>query len=68
MRIVSVPVWSSNGFGYARPVELHRDVLATFVTEETVDLADWVRVFGDRLETNLCLWQEAMAVTEEVAV
>ena len=67
-RIVSVPLWSSNGFSSARPVDLHCDVLATFVTEETVDLADWVRVFGDRLETNLCIWQEAMAVTENASV
>jgi hypothetical protein len=43
-------------------------MLQTFVTEETVDLADWVRVFGDRLESNLYLWQSAMAVTEEATV
>lgn len=67
-RIVTVPVWSSNGFSYAHPVDLHVNMLQTFVTEETVDLADWVRVFGDRLETNLCIWQEAMAVTEEATV
>lgn len=67
-RIVPVPVWSSNGFSYAPPVSLHAKMLATFVTEETVDLADWVRVFGDRLETNLCIWQSEMEVTEDASV
>ncbi len=65
-RIVPIPVWSSNGLGYARPVELHRDVLMEFVTDEEIDLADWVRIFGDRLETNLGIWQNTV-LTEEVA-
>ncbi len=58
--IVSVPLYSNRGMSNYRPVEIHRDMLATFVTEETFDLADWVRVFGDRLESNLYLWQSAM--------
>jgi hypothetical protein len=66
--IISVPVGASNGFGYARPVELHRDVLMKFVTDEVVDLADWVRVFGDRLESNLWLWQEQALAPESAEV
>lgn len=66
--IISVPVWSNNGMSQARPVELHRDVLMKFVTDETVDLADWVRVFGDRLESNLWLWQEQVLSTESAEV
>ena len=31
--------------------------LATLISDETIDLADHVRVFGDRLETNLEIWQ-----------
>ena len=65
-RIVPVPVWSKDGFGYARPVELHRDMLMEFVTDEEIDLADWVRIFGDRLENNLGIWQNKV-LTEEVA-
>jgi hypothetical protein len=61
-RLISIPVWSS------RPVELHRDVLMKFVTEETVDLADWVRIFGDRLESNLWMWQEQVRPTESAEV
>lgn len=31
--------------------------LMPLISDETIDLADFVRVFGDRLETNLSLWQ-----------
>lgn len=59
-RIVSVPLYSNRGMSEARPVDIHRDMLATFATDEWVDLADWVRIFGDRLEDNLFIWQSAM--------
>jgi len=67
-RIVSVPVWSNNGMSNARPVDLHSEVLRDFLTAESVDLADWVRVFGDRLETNLSLWQEQVRTPESAEV
>ena len=67
-RLISIPVWSNNGMSSARPVELHADVLRKFVTDEVVDLADWVRIFGDRLETNLSIWQEQVRPTESVEV
>jgi hypothetical protein len=53
------PVWvdlSPYG-GQALQMGLHPRVIMQFVTDEKVDLADWVRVFGDRLETNLGIWQ-----------
>jgi len=31
--------------------------LKTLISDKTIDLADFVRVFGDRLENNLALWQ-----------
>jgi hypothetical protein len=31
--------------------------LMPLISDETIDLADFVRIFGDRLETNLSLWQ-----------
>lgn len=31
--------------------------LKTLISDKTIDLADFVRVFGDRLEVNLSLWQ-----------
>jgi hypothetical protein len=36
---------------------LHPRVVMRHITDEKVDLADWVRVFGDRLEINLGIWQ-----------
>ena len=33
-------------------------------TDEEVDLADWVRVFGDRLEGNFDLWYHAGTIEE----
>lgn len=38
-------------------MRIHPRVLARFITTEQIDLADWVRVFGDRLESNLGIWQ-----------
>ena len=31
--------------------------LVPLISDETIDLADFVRIFGDRLETNLAIWQ-----------
>jgi hypothetical protein len=31
--------------------------LKPLISDKTIDLADFVRVFGDRLENNLALWQ-----------
>jgi hypothetical protein len=31
--------------------------LLPLISDKTIDLADFVRVFGDRLENNLALWQ-----------
>lgn len=65
-RLVSVPVWSNNGMTSANPVDLHVDVLRDYLTDEVVDLADWVRVFGDRLDSNLYLWQDQMPTPDLV--
>jgi len=54
-----VPIWvdlSPYG-GQALRMGLHPRVVMQHITDEKVDLADWVRVFGDRLETNLGIWQ-----------
>ena len=31
--------------------------LAPLISDETIDLADFVRIFGDRLDDNLYIWQ-----------
>ena len=46
-------------------MELHPRVIARYITGEQVDLADWVRVFGGRLETNLNVWQGSMREVEQ---
>lgn len=44
---------------------IHPNVIARFITGEQVDLADWVRVFGERLEINLSIWQSATRAVEQ---
>lgn len=47
--------WGKNGMsGY---LDITPQELAPLISDETIDLADFVRVFGDRLETNLYIWQ-----------
>lgn len=51
---ISVPI-RNNGFSYQR-VDIYAKVLWDLRTGEQVDLADHVRTFGDRLETNFSIW------------
>jgi hypothetical protein len=52
---IPINYWGKNGAnGY---VDVTVDELRTLISDETIDLADHVRVFGDRLETNLWIWQ-----------
>lgn len=43
------------------------EVLAACEGGEEVDLADWVRAFGDRLETNFGIWFRTLQAKGEVA-
>jgi hypothetical protein len=52
--VLPINYWSGNSSGY---LDITPEELATLISDETVDLADHVRVFGDRLETNLYIWQ-----------
>ena len=45
-------------------VEISAKVIAKFITEESVDLADHIRVFGDRLENNFSIWAYHLTRTE----
>jgi hypothetical protein len=47
--------WGKNGSGGY--LDITPEELAPLISDETIDLADHVRVFGDRLETNLWIWQ-----------
>ena len=43
--------------GMAGYLDITPEELAPLISDETTDLADFVRIFGDRLETNLAIWQ-----------
>jgi len=52
---IPINYWGKNGnSGY---IDVTAEELQTLISDETIDLADHVRVFGDRLETNLYIWQ-----------
>ena len=38
------------------------------LTDQTEDIADYIRVFGDRLDNNCSLWQSKMSVAEDTIV
>jgi hypothetical protein len=65
-RTCLVPV--SIGWSGDSRVYLGVDVLKSSLTGETVDLADFVRVFGDRLESNLSLWQSKMSDIDQTKI
>ena len=47
--------WGINGSGGY--LDITPEELMPLISDETIDLADHVRIFGDRLETNLNIWQ-----------
>lgn len=52
---IPINYWGKNGRnGY---IDITAEQLETLISDETIDLADFVRVFGDRLENNLWQWQ-----------
>jgi hypothetical protein len=57
-KVGGIPInyWGKNGNnGY---IDVTAEELKTLISDETIDLADHIRVFGDRLETNLYVWQQ----------
>lgn len=53
-------LYNSNGFGSSGWIDLHRSLIKTCFTNEETDLADVVRKFGDRLETNFQIWHSKL--------
>jgi len=53
----TVNVWFGYRLGFERfPISISLEALAAAVTEEHIDIADGIRVFGARLDTNHALW------------
>jgi hypothetical protein len=44
------------------------DTVKSCLTDQTADIADYIRVFGDRLDSNCSLWQSKMSVAEDMIV
>ena len=44
------------------------DTVKECLTDQTADIADYIRVFGDRLDSNCELWQSKMSVAEDMIV
>jgi len=42
------------------------DTVKDCLTDQTEDIADYIRVFGDRLERNCDLWQSKMSVASDM--
>jgi hypothetical protein len=42
------------------------DTVKSCLTDNVVDIADYVRVFGDRLDSNCSLWQSKMSVADSM--
>lgn len=51
----AIKVWASEGFG-SFPVAVPVDAITAIATEEKTDLADGIRVFGARLDSNHHQW------------
>jgi hypothetical protein len=50
---------------HALAVKVHPRVIEACVTDETVDLADFIRTFGARLDSNFYTWKSAIGQTEQ---
>lgn len=54
---IPINYWTGQygGGGY---VDITEDELRTIISDETVNLAEHIRTFGDRLETNFYIWRQ----------
>jgi hypothetical protein len=58
--LINVPT-NLGGFGlYNGSVKMSVGLIKSCLTGETADIADFVRVFGDRLDSNVSMWQGLM--------
>lgn len=58
--LINVPT-NIGSFGlYNGAVDISVSVIKNCLTGETADIADFVRIFGDRLDNNVAIWQGQM--------
>jgi hypothetical protein len=53
-------LYYANGYGSTGWIDIHQRVIEGCLTGEEIDLADVIREFGDRLETNFYLWYQRL--------
>lgn len=54
-----IPInYYSGGYGSGGYIDITEDELKSLISDETVNLSDHIRSFGDRLETNFYIWRQ----------
>ena len=54
---IPINYWSG-GYGSGGYIDITEEELKSLISDETVNLADHIRTFGDRLETNFYIWRQ----------
>lgn len=54
---IPINYWSGN-YGSGGYIDITEEELKSLISDETVNLADHIRAFGDRLETNFYIWRQ----------
>lgn len=60
--VVDGKPWNAGGIAYTRQQILN---IATTPGRDTVQLEDWIRQFGDRLEGNFHLWNRTLTIARD---
>ena len=55
---IPINFYAKNGYGSGGYVDVSEEELRGVISAETIDLAEHIRTFGDRLETNFYIWQQ----------
>ena len=55
---IPINFYARNGYGSGGYVDVTEEELCGVISDKTIDLADHIRTFGDRLETNFYIWQQ----------
>lgn len=59
-RLIEIPTNIGQYNLYNGKIELSPKVIESCLTEQVVDIADYIREFGDRLDNNCRIWQDKM--------
>ena len=54
---IPINYWSGN-YGSGGYIDITEDELKSLISSEVVNLAEHIRTFGDRLETNFYIWRQ----------